>query len=479
MPQKTAFYPDCRVVVAAVFDEFNAPDGKPYAFGARAPLCPRAASVHFNGYKDAGWSVTFDLRRFPFSPEVLRNAAVWIHMFDRGSGTADPDPLVNDKSVVISGLFDDPEEDASADGLWFSCTGRDYTALLADRTWDPAKSGTNGRVPTGRPLDETIQRLVDEAIVRAQPVHGGAIQSTVLRVRYVGSGSAPIVGGSLSKQTGGKKGITVQGGHSYWDAIYGVCLKHGKICFVRGQDLVISDPKTLVSPTILRLQSFNAAFGQGFTPALTPRRLAYGRNLESLKVSRHMGKEQVPQIVVAGYDVTGKRHVQAKYPPNDKVDISKKTGLGTKKDTLEFVPAAAGVVTEAAMLAQAETYYHHLARGEAKFRFTTRDLEDLDGQSMLTLRPGDPVYVTFDPVSGDDMTNMSADARYARLVSAGLTDEVASVVAQHYEYLRQLRAPLYTKSVQFDWDTDDGIAITVEAINYVSSKRDDLPTSQQ
>lgn len=62
----------------------------------------------------------------------------------------------------MTGLVDQATLTEDTDGGKVSFSGRDYTALMIDRQWDPTESGKAGRIPDGN-LQEVVQQLVDEA----------------------------------------------------------------------------------------------------------------------------------------------------------------------------------------------------------------------------------------------------------------------------------------------------------------------------
>jgi hypothetical protein len=151
-------YPECRINLSVVFDGFGGPDDPKVI----PDIIPFAVNCHLNSYKEADtWEVTFDAKRFPFSPELMRSAAVEIFIFNKASLTT-PQNWYDENNLIVTGLVDQGTILEDKDGGKISFTGRDYTALMIDRQWDPSKSGKGGRVPDGN-LEEVVQQLVDEA----------------------------------------------------------------------------------------------------------------------------------------------------------------------------------------------------------------------------------------------------------------------------------------------------------------------------
>lgn len=464
----SVFYPQCYATLKIVFDGFGGTDSSPTVLNVR----PRSASAHLNGYKEADtFELDFDAAAFPFSPELVRSMAVELYLFQTDSLTGDVDDYLNEfDNLAVAGLVDEASYHASADGRSFRVTGRDYTALMLDRQWDPTK-----KVPVGQSLADAVQALVDEA-------SGADVHGRVLTVKVVGTDATPqlapedapnsalVTAGKYSVHTSkkgvtklrvptsgqghvhtNKKGIPVKGGSNYWDVIYRLCIRHGFIVFVRGTDVVISKPQTLTAATTGRLRS-----------------VAYGRDLTSLDINRKMGKETVPQIKCLSYDPVTMKPISAVYPAKGQV---KTTGIGTKKNEIREV-VVDGISDPGLLLQYAEMYYNALARNEAAFKFSTKDLKDLDGNDLIWLRPGDPVQVGFDALKPEDLRELTTDERLDELLGLGYDISVATLIANEYDKINQFRAPFYTKGVDLTFAVDSGIQIDVEVINFISVGRD-------
>jgi hypothetical protein len=438
---RTTYYPKCRAVLSVVFDGFGGSDSEPTII----QVIPKEAQVYLNGYKEADtWELSFDAKALPFSPDLIRSMAVEIYIFDSGTTDADVTQFATEENRVVTGLADNAELQYGQDGRVFRCDGRDYTGLLLDRQWDPKK-----RVPGGRTLDKVIQEIVDEGVGAAK--HGGR----TLTVKWVSDDAIPVVGAVATKTK--KKGRPVKDGANYWDVIYRTCLREGKIVFVRGFDVVITDPQTMT------LQS-----------AAQAAKVAYGRNLSSLKVERKLGKERVPQCKVISYDPRTKAQISAVFPETkDKVT----TGIGTDKDEVR-VFTVRGIQDKESLKRHAEAMYNNLARAEATASFMTKSLTDLSDVeiNLLKLRAGQPVSVSFDPFNVELLEKMTAEQRFSYLISQGYSQTVAALVASTYDLIDQFRRPLYVREVGVTWSHKEGVTLDVECMNFVSPDRDD-PTA--
>lgn len=448
------YFPQCRVVLSVVFDGFGIHDEFIDPFhknnGDSDPtviqVIPKESQCNLTGYKEADtWSMTFDAKALPISPDLIRAINVEIYMFDAGSVNPDIEAYATETNLLVAGLADTASLDAAGTGRDFTCNGRDYTALLIDKHWDP-----KDKVPTGILISMAVQQIVDLAV--QADTHSGR----TLIVEYVSSNPEPIVGEYHTKTN--KKGKPVKKGETAWDVVYKMALNEGLVVFVRGFKVIITDPQTLT------LQNANKA-----------RRVAYGRNLSSLKVERKLGKEKTPQIEVTSYSSKARGSISARYP-EDKDPIS--TGIGTKKDDRAFFTVY-GIDDIVILKRYAAMMYNNLARGEAKIHFTTRSLTDLtprddtSGQSMLQLRAGDPVIIGFDPFNEQVMESSSFEQRYQYLSEQGYSPSICALVATEYNRIDQFRRPFYTRDVQINWSIRDGITLDVEAVNFVSLGRDD------
>lgn len=454
------YYPQVRLNFSVVFDGFGGPD-KPEKF---RDIKPKTVNVHLNSYKEADtFEATFDAKAFPFSPEVLRSAAVEIYAFQTDDFVDGPPPgWAQTDNLLVSGLIDTATLSQSADGGTFTVTGRDYTALMIDRQWDPSESGHKGRVPVGRSLKDTVQKLVDEAAqanltgriltveIDESEVNPktGRIEKTVTRAKETIK-----VGDRKSKRK--KRGIVVKSDSSYWDVIYKLCQSYGFIVYVKGHKVVITKPHVL--------------FAQA---ADDIHRVAYGKNLANLEVERKLGRESVPQIRVRSYSSKERRTLEGRFPPGtDRVQ----TGVGTFKEEYK-VMTVRDVDDEKILKEIARTAHQTISRGEGIVRFSTKHLRDLNSKDLLQLRPGDPVAIQWDAFKAGELMALPNDPsgiakKMKILQDAGYSDQIARLVAQQFDKLNYFRQPFYTKEVNLTWDATQGLQLDVEAQNFINVKR--------
>lgn len=504
----TTFYPYCFGVMQVVFDGLGSGNSEP----TQIEFTPRSATVNLNGFKEADtFELEIDGKLFPLSPEMLKNAQIELYMFHTDSAL--DEPLVQDlgngkkksnlskwafdtntdgsrRYLLVAGLIDEATLSYTEDGQSFRVTGRDYTALLLGKDWPDGK-----KCPIGQDLSLVVQNLVNEATVRVDNPNAKTLtvvylppeevetdkeaktltQKTVIIKPPKGAkGSTGIAqrfsGSTYNHSATKKKAFPVRSGKTYWDVIYDLCIAHNKIAFVRGTDVVISDPHTLTQA------SADKAI-----------RVAYGRNLRHLSISRNLGRQSVPQIIGSVYSAKERKSITAKWPRDRDLKPTLKrstdkgkgareiTGLNTVKEMSRRVIPPQSITDFKLLEEYLKSCYDAIARHESKVSFATGTLSDLDGRDMLQLRPGDPVKVEFDTYITSVFREVSGpQARYDILKNLGYSDDIASLVAFFYDSLRYYQAPIYVTDTTFGWDKDSGISVEVSGFNYFAPKRDDV-----
>lgn len=501
------FYPQARAVLQVVFDGFGglSADTAPKII----PVIPKEVSIHRNTYKQAdGWEMTFDAHDFPIDPQLVRAGSAEIYLFATEGlrddqrllsrqltsqqaryaalyGTDGVATLAEEQNLALSkrdftlgqapqifGLFDDHSIDFSSSGRWVTISGQDYTAFLAARQWGTdgtistkkamaanksdvrrskraGKKGKGGgplrRIPTGERLDLLLAKLLVEADPR---------NVMTFRVEGIDEEKLPVVGKNAPRSQ--KRGIPTTENMSYWDVMYGLALRHGCILFVRGLDVVLARP-----------QNLNGLFD----PRI--KRLAWGKNIESLQMSRRLGKEKVPRIVVRAYDETGRQTTEVEYPEG-KQEVPNGT-LGVSQDEFELVPVY-GITDRAVLLDLAESLFHLRGHTERTVVLRTQDLEDLgfNGQaahSLMNLAAGDAVAVEFLEFNLNHAMlqdgSIAEEVKVQHLVARGYNYEIAQIIAQRYQALKFLQRPLRIREVSFEYSADDGISIEMELVDFI------------
>ncbi len=481
------YYPNARAVLKLIFDGFGetAQDSEQVII----PLLPISVSIQRNSYKQAdSWEMTFNATDMPIDPALLRAGFIEIFLFQTTTLITGNDPRVIDQQFTdiddivqqrprdligkiiqeaqltslkdrftttqkpqIAGQIDEVSTDMGSSGKTVTLTGQDFTAFLIGRTWpfkEAVTASTTGnrkkkfiskRIPVNQRLDELILKLIKEV---------DTTDVLELVVEEIDPKDLPIVG--ANEVNSHRRGIPVKQGANYWDIIYKLATRYGFIIYVRGVEVVLSRPKLLrdrLSPHI--------------------KKLAWGRNIENLRMTRNMGKEKVPRIIMRGYDEAAKELISVEFPPRGQP--APVGTVGTEEDEYQIFTVH-GVSDRDILLRSAENLFELLGRGERQVVINTNDLRDLSENNMLDLDIGDPIEVEFlDQEERDIISNrdLGEDEKYERLVARGYNARVARLIAESYDKLILDKRPMRLKSFRMDFSVDDGISMEIEVIDYV------------
>lgn len=492
------YYPSARVFFQVIFDGFadDARDSEPFMFWTT----PKEVRVLRNGYEQAdSWSVTFDALDLPVDPQLIRAGAAEIYLYQVSERLAEPRIVKHEQSFVekigeaaakalalatrrppldlrptVAGLFDDASLKMNSDGKWVTITGQDYTDFLIKKQWKPLANGHARRVPTGKRLDIILAEILEEADEE------GRLR---LVVENMDPTRLPVVGRNETRSN--QRGIPVKSETSYWEVMYKLATRHGALLFVRGQDVVLSRDKNITDQ---------------FDPRI--KRLAWGKNIESVDLSRRLAKVAAPTIVLRSYDPKTRQTIEVDFPPNAfarlktdsvfgqrgkhtevKVSGGGKTKRGKdrkvsikKSEEYQIIPIY-GITDRATLLEAAELRYNRIAREEREMTLVTRDLKDLDGDDLLTLSAGDAVSLDFSEFNKETVImdpRVSKEVKMATLRGRGFSPDVAAVIVKHADKLQFLSRPMRVRECSFDYTSDDGVRVELVLQDFivVNGRRD-------
>jgi len=515
------FYPGCRAILQVVLDDFGADAGSSDEDEGEAPLgsrehplvvpvLPKAVTIHRNSYRQAdSYELTFEAGDLPFDPRIIRAGETEVFLFQtdgpdpagrvlsRRDPLAEPDPRaqaprdITDTLALelaaraaqqrftyknkpqIAGLWDRSALELSSDGKWVTINGQDYTGFLAGMQWKPNPNGTARRIPIGKRVDLLLADVLEEA----DP--SGKLS---IAVRDIDPSALPIVG--ANEVRGSRRGIPVEQKTSYWDVIYNTATRVGLIAYVDGLEVVLGRPKTISANDASKIK-----------------RLAWGSNIESLKLEREFGKEQAPTIVVRSYDPVARKTIEVQYPNGQLTNLREKhksevkvRGTQTRAKTTEKQKSRAaahphkhktvttirerdeyqiipmyGVTDRATLERAAENRYHLIGRAERRVIATTRDLKDMRASDMLHITAGDAVTIDWDEFNRELLSSpdVSESAKVEHLVARGFNRAVAQLVARRYTALVGLDRPLRVKEATLSYDIDDGVNIELELYDFI------------
>jgi hypothetical protein len=459
------FYPNARAVLSCILDGYQVgPDSPPRVIST----VPVTASIHRNCYQQAdSWSVEFDANDFPVAPTQIRTGQIELYIYQtEGLGDEDRSRLIGRKPSIV-GLFDQTGIEYGRGERTFHIEGLDFTALLCSKQWDPFR-----RVPSGVPLSRFLETLLAEA----SPSRGGAAHGSLTldfqadadptigatkgnNFRYTKKGKirgrvqprVKITTGSTEsrrvKHAGYKPTDKVK---HYWDLIFEVVTRYGLICFVEDFRLVVTTPRS-------RLDEADAQDRL--------RKLSWGRNLDSLRWERNMGKDRTPQIKVVSWDAEAQRIVSGVFPKDGRKAA---VGIGTNFEEVQTYTLY-DIHDEATLERAAESIYDQRARGESRIVITTDDLADNDGRDLLDIRAGDPLLISFDPFNLDELrARGNARARAQYMVSRGFRPQIAQAFSDNLDALIAFRKPFRVREADIEWSNDTGISVEAELQEFIS-----------
>lgn len=452
------------------------------------PVLPRSAVVTRNGYNMAdGFEVTFDADDMPIDPRLIRSGAMELFLFGTKGIAADnrlidartgpeSEPFGNKprRSVdtvmreaggafafeeftlgnnpTIVGLFDDHSFELSSNGRWVTITGQDYTALLLAKQWPPNKKGLARKVPVGKRLDLILGDILREADDTGR---------LTLKVENVSRSRMPRVAAEFKTQ---KRGISIDSDTSYFDVMYKMAIRYGFILFVRGLDVVLTTPRNLNGLEDKRI-----------------RKMVWGSNIESMEMTRHLGKERTPVCVVKGYNPRTRKTITVDFPHGSFKKITKRTAkksgkvTTTKTDEYQIFPVY-GVVDVKTLRRMAESRYHELGTSEREVNFVTKDMTDYDDRDIMDLSSGDALTIEFAERERELLAdeNVPAEIKVRHLVARGYGESIAQLIAQKYNELKALSRPMRVREVTYNYSVDSGISIECALQDFIvpGGKRD-------
>lgn len=491
------YYPQAHSILRVVFDGFGVDDQD--SEQKVIPVRPKQATVVRNSYRQAdSWELTFEAEDFPMDPRMVRTgqAEIWLYAtpsvkekslitahgsldvpviprslmeavqeeadasaVSPGSSTPVGRKRSKIKAPTIAGLFDEHSIEYSNSGKWVTIHGQDYTALLLAKQWPPLPNGRARKIPVGERLDRLLKRLLAEA---------DTTDRMELVIEGVRAKDIPIV---RANPVGSKRGIPIESDTSYWDVLYKLARRYGLVLFVRGVEVVLARPYNIGAHNVHRVRS-----------------MAWGRNLETLEMTRKMGMETAPSVIVKGYDEKAKKGVFAEFPQGTLAKVkagartTKTTGGGktktgkTRKTNIKHseeyvIEPAWGISDPATLLEMARSLYLLKGKNERIVRFSTRDLTDLEDKDILDLATGDAFSVTIREWVRDQAAIKSAamgfSHRVSYLESRGYSPAIAKIVAEKYRDIDFLERPLAVREVTYDFAEGEGISIEAELVDFI------------
>lgn len=468
---------------------------------------PQKCTLDFQGHTQAAtFKLVFDYRELPIDPRTVAAARVEIYAGtvsadDFAAGmqreiapgvrrsilvTRTPEGRSIDKDLRLVGLIDKWTVDMGEEGSEVQMEGRDLRGLLLDsplvtprdmpRRGAPPRAAPPGRRPAQRrssildrlDCSQNIAALVLQILEEHDQIRKLPFPIEVsCRAEQFPNNEIPSPGNASHvprhRRGAGGTGASPGGGANgmnFWDLITRYCQIVGCVPRFVGRKLVISPGRALFQSLENQLSQTpfegNAVrTNNDGTDVWGIRRLVYGRDIKSMKITRNYAGHAKPKTVrVVSYNrsaVTrgrsGERHMEALWPPRN-VREGRAEGLSTGhgrdiRDSLGgqesqevLTVTEYRATTMAQLVSIAQSLYEQIGRGEMKGDIEAAGLTSFGGSNadpdLLRLRVGDPVEVLVDA--------SRLDSRSPIVSSLNRTAQLpfAQAVAEVQQYLRDV-----------------------------------------
>lgn len=470
-------------------------------------IVPVTANFVRNGLRTADTStVEVAFADLPLDPRTVRSCAVQLYMGTVSANDYAHGALgeLRDSSATVSGVrvlynvlpdsYVDPYgrqrtnlrfegwvddwqvdfSDGDAPTVTLNCT--DNTRLLLD-----APVGPKLFVDPNKPIDQAVA-----AYLSNYPQFRG------LAVQYrpaVERGKVPSLKDSLAKtKYQPKLGPPPSGGGAtaslkVWDYLTDVCGSIAHTIRLEGTTIIVQRARTLYDSS-LATRPDDPFTGRRLPSGLElPRRLyAYGRNIQSLKVSRKYAKAAGVNIEVRSYDSSRKKTLVERFPLKD--DRVKSLHPGGAAEQKWKVISVTGVTDPKVLRAIGQNVYEQINRAnDLVTRVVTQNLGSYGGSNE-------------DPDGLDLLAGDAVDVRIIKEGEVGNTVQLAfehassnaSQFLQHLGYSERFAnayqkaisnvgfpATFKVKTMGAQWSgQDSGISLDVELMNYLEVRADKL-----
>lgn len=481
-------------------------------------IVPKSASWVMNGIRTADTlSLTLNYLDCPIDPRTIRSCAVAFYL-----GTMDP----NDYAAGTDGITRG-EHSSQGSHDWEGKTSAPMNLIHDDYTDIHGQKRTNLRfqgwvdkwevdMSSGEPLihiecrDNTQMLLDQEAPARLLVDAGIAIDQAIAKYlthfpQYGGltveyrpkTDNVPQLKVALDKTAFAPKHLAVApgmigGGTSslaVWDYLTDICGAIGHSIRMEGTNIVIQEVRTFMAGKDMRRSD------DPFIPreGKMNRRFIYGRNILDLKTSRSFVRNSPTNIEVRSLSTKDKKVYTARFPQfrlrssDDRVSTVETAVPGDMgADEKWLVWRVQGITDEKFLRVIARQIYESLGRQELMIKLKTRDLASFGGCNLdpdvLDLKPGDTIdiYVNRTQEEISSITQMEGyllAQSEGFLRSRGFSDEFIKAYADGYKS-NAFQVGYRVKTIGFGWESDSGVQIDIEAVNYVEVLADKYLSSE-
>src|SRR5271166_914444 len=472
-------------------------------------IIPQKASLGLNGARQADTlSVTLRWLDLPVDPRTVRACAVEFYLgtltagdFARGvggenigSGNLQGRPL-NIVKTKYTDIHGNPRTNLRFQGwadVWsvewsdgepmvhLEC--RDNTSILLEQDAPPKLV-----VPANKPLDQAIAQYLANfpqfagfsVEYRPQGVTAPVLNDVLSKTAMVkGQGPPPSKGGGAAS-AGGSSKLAV------WDYLTDVCGAVGHLIRVEGTNVIVQRARSYMAETYGRpddpFQSRLLPSGQ----TIYNRQMVWGRNIESMKVSRSYNKTAPVNVEVRCYYPERKKVLIARFPTNmNSMQNATPGNTGNEKWTVYRV---SGVKDQQTLNIVAQNIYEQLVRNEFQVNLKTKSLGSFGGQNedpdLLDMIPGDALDVLvnrdeqeFNSQAAIETILLLQDRAKQFMVALGYDEQFAQQYAKAYSNTG-MQTTFRVKTVSTTWDVEDGVSFDIACINYLEVRMVDTLSS--
>lgn len=366
------------------------------------------------------------------------------------------------------------EWDEQGEGM-VSINGRDNTSLLIEQ-----EMAFKLTLDMSKPIDEAVALFLSHYPqmqgLTVQYIPGG-VEVPILKNVLANTAYRPQLGPHASSATGATHKMAI------WDYLTDVMGSIGHIIRVDGTNIIIQLPRTLMTRTAVRrgddpFQGRTLSNGESFDY----RRFIYGRNTKAQRITRKFAKGIPQNIEVRSYIGGGKSLLVERFPlPGDRIKhvIPGNSQPDQKWEEIRVY----GITDKKTLKTVAQSYYESQGRNELAIEIRTKDLWSYGGTDrdtdILDMKEGDTFELLTNRESLDESstinkletTQTSQSRSELFMQSLGMSADFAKAYAKAYNdagFLTQFRL----KSLEINWDMDEGIDLVVHGVNYIEVRLD-------
>jgi hypothetical protein len=430
--------------------------------------------------------------------------------------TRNADGNPNTETLAMTGIIDTWSTSFDQASAKVSLRGRDMRGVLLDTPINVVPNAVQTLLDSlnlAVPIDQVVTQILRfnpnfdqfNAIANAAEWENNIIPSPGLNAA-VPRHQRDARGQRAGARAGGGGGDS--NNLNFWDLVVRMCYLVGAIPYFRGTQLLIRPTRAIydqaragIDPAIQtpfafgQVRASDAQTGMAITPALSFRRMVYGRDIDTLEFERKYAGYQKPRVIrcVSSMTQPGARGtmqaVEARWPTATATSTQGQNARSTRvapnnstaQEEILNVPVP-GISDPAQLQEIAKAVFEEIGRGEITGSCSTKNLASFGGDNrdpdLCRLRPGDGVEFVYDVRANSGINPLISTpgdlqrTPFATQVQE-LTQRIGSenlarvIVATTRGLIFQVQTFFRVSNVKRDWTSDKGIKISFDFQNYV------------